>query len=202
MAELRKDPILGDWVIMAPDRATRPFDHDSNDDSLPPEPCPFCRGDEAATPEAVLTVADDKTPDDWTVRIIPNRYPAVMVSPSANIDQTPEFFERTAARGYHEVIIESPSHHQASMSIHNCWRHRSSPPESKPNSTPEKSISSRQVRTCGRKCSMANFLPALELSRRPMSSFCSARLPAGFPARCACFRVNLRHPLKRKLTRV
>ena len=124
MAELRKDPILGDWVIMAPDRATRPFDHDSNDDSLPPEPCPFCRGNEAATPEAVLTVADDKTPDDWTVRIIPNRYPAVMVSPSANIDQTPEFFERTAARGYHEVIIESPSHHQAmrELSVEQCFR--------------------------------------------------------------------------------
>lgn len=111
MAELRKDPITGECVIVAPDRAARPFDHEENGAGTPPEVCPFCKGNEAETPSAVLTIPSPESPDDWAVRIIPNRYPAV--GPPAVVTATSEVFEKTPATGYHEVIVESPSHEQA-----------------------------------------------------------------------------------------
>jgi UDPglucose--hexose-1-phosphate uridylyltransferase len=117
MAELRKDPILGEWIIVAPDRAARPFDHEQgrdheHDGTAATDLCPFCKGNETATPDAVLTIpsgnSPDSSPDDWAVRVIPNRYPAV--SASAEETSRDEFFERMPATGYHEVIVESPSH--------------------------------------------------------------------------------------------
>jgi len=111
MAELRKDPILGDWVILAPERALRPFDHEIAGVSATRDLCPFCRGNESATPAAVMTVPDGTSPDDWAVRIVPNRYPAVLTAALGK--STFEFTEQAPATGHHEVIIESPSHDQA-----------------------------------------------------------------------------------------
>lgn len=114
MAEFRKDPILGKWVIVAPDRATRPFDHEQHGTTAS-DLCPFCKGNERATPDAVLTIPSDgspeSSPDDWVVRVIPNRYPAVANSTDAMANFN--YFERTPAVGYHEVIVESPSHEKA-----------------------------------------------------------------------------------------
>lgn len=108
MAELRQDPILGDHVIIAPERATRPFDSPVVQTSSNSEICPFCQGNESATPDAVMTVANGDSSNDWLVRIIPNRYPAVSAAmPEKSVS---EYFEMTPASGYHEVIIESPSH--------------------------------------------------------------------------------------------
>jgi UDPglucose--hexose-1-phosphate uridylyltransferase len=111
MAELRKDPITGEWVIIAPERAARPFDHEENGPGAPPDVCPFCKGNEAETPGAVLTIPSSDSRSDWTVRVIPNRYPAV--DSPAVVTTTSEFFEQTPAIGYHEVIVESPLHEQA-----------------------------------------------------------------------------------------
>jgi len=108
MAELRKDPITGERVIIAPDRAARPFDHEENGAGAPPDVCPFCKGNEAETPGAVLTIPSPDSPHDWSVRVIPNRYPAV--GSSAAVTPASEFFEQTPAVGYHEVIVESSSH--------------------------------------------------------------------------------------------
>jgi len=51
MPELRKDPVVGRWVIIATDRARRPSDWNG---SSPPqtsrESCPFCPGNERFTP--------------------------------------------------------------------------------------------------------------------------------------------------------
>lgn len=114
MAELRKDPILGEWVIVAPDRATRPFHHEQHG-TAESDLCPFCAGNEGATPDAVLTIPNDNSPesspDDWAVRVIPNRYPAVANSTDARVSS--DYFERTPAIGYHEVIVESPTHEKA-----------------------------------------------------------------------------------------
>lgn len=111
MAELRKDPITGECVIVAPDRAARPFDREENGAGAPPDVCPFCKDNEAETPGAVLTIPSPDSRDDWAVRVIPNRYPAV--GPPAVVTATSEVFEKTPAVGYHEVIVESPSHEQA-----------------------------------------------------------------------------------------
>ena len=55
MPELRRDPVVGRWVIVAPERAERPnaflsLPRDRDD----PASCPFCPGHEATTPPEVL----------------------------------------------------------------------------------------------------------------------------------------------------
>ena len=54
MPELRKDPIVDRWVIIASDRARRPQDYTF--DREPPRTgvCPFCPGQEGKTPSELL----------------------------------------------------------------------------------------------------------------------------------------------------
>jgi UDPglucose--hexose-1-phosphate uridylyltransferase len=100
-AEYRIDPETGDWHLVAPERAQRPTDQSS----APHGPCPFCPGNEASTPPAVLRVpADPGRP--WRVRVVPNRYAVVSpTGPSPNGDGRVR-----PATGLHEVVIESPDH--------------------------------------------------------------------------------------------
>lgn len=119
--ELRKDPITGRQVAFAPERAARPFEHEHAEspsaNSL--ERCPFCRGNEDLTPEAVLQPGESgEASPDWLVRVIPNRYPAFAMSdrPTARAEQNePQEvnFEVIPGAGRHEVLIESPDHHCA-----------------------------------------------------------------------------------------
>ena len=46
---------------------------------------------------------------DWTVRVVPNKYPA-LVADSARKDGSEQFYESQPGLGAHEVIIESPNH--------------------------------------------------------------------------------------------
>lgn len=121
----RRDPILGEWVVLAPERAARPSDLAPNlhanpgpgpvaDSNAAPgasarEPairvgCPFCEGAEADTPPEWFAIprpgCDPRSPDrpGWSVRVVPNKYPAV--APDG----------RGRARGSHHVVVESPRH--------------------------------------------------------------------------------------------
>ena len=78
--------------------------------------CPFCRGQEHATPDGVeyFPTADFA----WQVRVVPNLYPTVTLentldsepSSSEHIsdDSSPDPLD--AAEGIHEVVIECPEH--------------------------------------------------------------------------------------------
>jgi UDPglucose--hexose-1-phosphate uridylyltransferase len=61
---IRKTPITGDPVILAPEREQRP-------DVYERTPCPFCPGAEQQTPPEI---ARDGEP--WRVRVFANKYPA------------------------------------------------------------------------------------------------------------------------------
>jgi len=61
---IRKTPITGDPVILAPDREERPNVYEG-------APCPFCPGAEESTPPEI---ARDGEP--WRVRVFTNKYPA------------------------------------------------------------------------------------------------------------------------------
>src|SRR5476649_86305 len=82
MPELRKDPIVGRWVIIAPDRAKRPI---GIKNELPPTPggfCPFCEGSETNTPREILAYRDRGTKVNekgWRVRVVPNQFPALQI---------------------------------------------------------------------------------------------------------------------------
>ena len=54
MPELRKDPIIGRWVIISTDRAKRPSDFTREPVKMKGGFCPFCYGNESKTPPEVL----------------------------------------------------------------------------------------------------------------------------------------------------
>jgi UDPglucose--hexose-1-phosphate uridylyltransferase len=101
--ELRRNAVSGKLTIVAPARNARP--HDIRPAAAAPasEPaasspethpeCPFCPGHESMTPPEVEAVRPGGGPRDsagWTVRAVPNKYPALA--------------------GRHEVIVHSPEH--------------------------------------------------------------------------------------------
>jgi len=115
VTEFRRDPITGRSVISVPGRSARPNDHAVAAPSTPNEPdCPFCEGNESRTPPEVAVAAPPgRRPNErgWYVRTIPNRFPTVAPETSGPgpAEGSPGF-ERRPAFGYHEVVIESPSH--------------------------------------------------------------------------------------------
>jgi UDPglucose--hexose-1-phosphate uridylyltransferase len=70
---LRRDPVAGRWVAIAPARATRPGAAEPVEDEL--ASCPFCAGREDRTPPETLRLGDG--PTGWGVRVVPNLYPAL-----------------------------------------------------------------------------------------------------------------------------
>lgn len=126
MPEIRIDPLSGDRTIVAGERSRRPGGAPS---CLPPEPIdserdPFAEGHEAQTPPELFALRPpDSVPDSpgWSVRVVPNLYPALTpldstqgtaepaqqpstrVAPSAS-----ELFASMPASGGHEVIVNAP----------------------------------------------------------------------------------------------
>jgi len=113
MPELRKDPIIGRWVIISTDRGKRPSDF-----IVPPPPpkgglCPFCGGNESMTPPEIISYKNGEQDNDnnsqWSIRVVPNKYPALKVE--GNLDRAGEgVYDKMNGIGAHEVIIESPRH--------------------------------------------------------------------------------------------
>lgn len=114
MSELRRDPVVGRWVIIAGDRRHRPRDFDARSTAPPtgPELCPFCPGHEAYTPSEVLAyrpAGGAANGPGWSTRVVPNKFPALQVE--GELDRRGEgIYDRMNGIGAHEVIIESPDH--------------------------------------------------------------------------------------------
>ena len=82
MPELRKDPIVGRWVIIAPERAKRPIAIKNEPSPAGSVFCPFCEGHEENTPCEILAYRDRASkPNErgWRVRVIPNKFPALQI---------------------------------------------------------------------------------------------------------------------------
>ncbi len=112
MPEFRKDPVSDHWVIIAPNRAARPEQFAAHRSNRVPERCPFCRGHEADTPEAVATYGRHglvSAGSEWQVRVVQNKYPALeMVERPLTISSA--LYEVGPGFGAHEVIVETPDH--------------------------------------------------------------------------------------------
>ncbi len=118
--ELRRDPVSGRWVIIAPGRQQRPRDIQvERAVAGGREDCPFCPGHELMTPPEVLAYRPGggaaNTPG-WDLRVVPNKFPALVMEPGARAmdGQTAarafQASDRMHAIGAHEVIIETPDH--------------------------------------------------------------------------------------------
>jgi UDPglucose--hexose-1-phosphate uridylyltransferase len=113
MPELRRDPIVGRWVIIATERARRPVDVARNGGPSQPGLCPFCPGHEDRTPPEVYVAgrphgAPANGPG-WKVRVVPNRFPALKIE--GDLDRQAEgIYDKMNGIGAHEVIVETPDH--------------------------------------------------------------------------------------------
>jgi UDPglucose--hexose-1-phosphate uridylyltransferase len=110
MPEIRSNPVTGDWVIIATERARRPeeFARRRSTSMLPPvDPeCPFCPGNEDKTPAEQFRVPAD---GGWLVRSVPNRFAAL--TPEGDVGRHAHGFRMVLdGVGLHEVIVESPVH--------------------------------------------------------------------------------------------
>ncbi|HKQ57860.1 MAG TPA: galactose-1-phosphate uridylyltransferase [Candidatus Eisenbacteria bacterium] len=112
MPELRKDPVVGRWVIISTERSRRPTSFTPSPRTKSTGLCPFCPGQEDKTPPAVYTArAPQATPANppWTVRVVPNKFPALQIEGS--LDRRGEgLYDRMNGVGAHEVVIEGPDH--------------------------------------------------------------------------------------------
>jgi UDPglucose--hexose-1-phosphate uridylyltransferase len=95
-------------------RVDRPGGELSADPAPPLDPGgdPFAAGHEDRTPPELYAVRPDGSAPDtpgWTVRVVPNLYPALDPdSPEPPAEAEPDLFWAGAARGAHEVIVNAP----------------------------------------------------------------------------------------------
>jgi UDPglucose--hexose-1-phosphate uridylyltransferase len=115
LPEVRVDPLTGLRTIVAAARADRPGGEPRVEPAEPidREKDPFAEGHEDRTPPEVYAVRPGGGAADspgWTVRVVPNLYPALTPEPEAEIprDGRPELFVAEPAVGDHEVIVNAP----------------------------------------------------------------------------------------------
>ncbi len=111
MPELRRDPINGRWVIIAPERADRPQALLRMAQPADAWPCPFCPGNESMTPPELLVqrAAGAANGPGWTLRVIANKFPALRVETQLS-RRGVGLYDQVAGVGAHEVIIETADH--------------------------------------------------------------------------------------------
>src|SRR6267378_5062461 len=110
MPELRKDPVVGRWVIISTERSRRP----TNFEPAPPlkatKYCPFEPGQEDKTPPEVYAWGRPDGPPNspgWKVRVVPNKFPALQIE--GTLDRRGEgLYDKMNGVGAHEVVIETP----------------------------------------------------------------------------------------------
>jgi len=115
MPELRRDPVIGRWVIISTERAKRPdqFANAEKAEGLTPgEKCPFCEGNESMTPPEIYALrGHGASPNSagWEVRVIPSITPLLNIE--GGLDRHGHgMYDLMNARGAHEVIVETPKH--------------------------------------------------------------------------------------------
>src|SRR5437667_7537231 len=109
MSELRRDPILRRWVIMAPERAAELVPRRGE----PPAPgrdvagpCPFCPGSEALNPGEIAVVRDGQA---WAVRVTPDKKPLLRIEGELG-RRAAGMFALMNAIGAHELVTDVPAH--------------------------------------------------------------------------------------------
>jgi UDPglucose--hexose-1-phosphate uridylyltransferase len=114
MSRLRKDPIVGRWIIISTERPKKPEDyfHEEPEDDVTPAECPFCSGNEAKTPPEIAVFRPETTKPNspgWWVRVIPSKFPVLKVEGSLEREGS-GIYDWMNGVGAHEIIIESPEH--------------------------------------------------------------------------------------------
>lgn len=112
MPELRKDPIIGRWVIIATERAKKP-DHFGSASGAPEEgECPFCEGKESHTPNEICAIrrnGQQSNGPGWQIRVVPSIAPFLRIE--GELDRRGHgLYDVASGIGAHEIVIETPEH--------------------------------------------------------------------------------------------
>ncbi len=106
MSEFRQDPVSGDWVIMAPERAKRPQEFLPPKRTRKPTPkqaCPFENLEKTDNWPPIFM--DPKDLKKWQVAVISNKYPALHHAHECGdlLASGPYHFREGI--GYHDLVI-------------------------------------------------------------------------------------------------
>ena len=111
-SELRHDLISGNWVIIAKGRAKKPgsFKKKRIQSDMKEKDCPFCNIETQGSPILIYTDKGEapingKIPKNWSVIVIPNKYPALLPSTVLNKKDEGELYQTLDAVGYCELIV-------------------------------------------------------------------------------------------------
>lgn len=114
MAELRRDPIVGRWVIIDTDHPSGPEDFEKEPLAFRGGDCPFCYGNEATTPPEIEVIRDPATQSNkpgWQVRVVANKFPALQIE--GDIERRGlGLYDMSSGIGAHEIIVQTPYHHK------------------------------------------------------------------------------------------
>ena len=108
MPELRKDPVVGRWVIIATERARRPGNFvDSSENVFDGKKnCPFCHSKDQVIYSAKNQHAGHR---DWSVLVVPSGAPTL--KPQGHCSRAGQgLYDVINGYGAHEVVIETPEH--------------------------------------------------------------------------------------------
>ncbi|MFA5089643.1 MAG: galactose-1-phosphate uridylyltransferase [Candidatus Omnitrophota bacterium] len=113
MPELRKDPIIGRWVIIATERAKRPDQFSTQPEQGPLEKaCPFCEGNESQTPPEIYAIRPRSTPRNtsgWELRVVSSIAPFLRIE--GDLERRGKgLYDLMNGVGAHEIIIETNQH--------------------------------------------------------------------------------------------
>ena len=114
MSELRRDPVVGRWVIVDTDYPNKPEDFEYEQYIPKGGVCPFCYGNESMTPPEINSFRDPNTTPNtpgWYVRVVPNKFPALQIE--RELDRRGlGMYDMSNGIGAHEVLIETPYHNK------------------------------------------------------------------------------------------
>lgn len=111
MSELRRDPVLGRWVIVRTMEPWTPDHYEKEDNSVKyAQASPFSEYRESMTPpevEAIRAPGSSPNAPGWQVRVVPNKFPALKIE--GDLDRHGMgIFDMSNGIGAHEVLIETP----------------------------------------------------------------------------------------------
>ena len=99
MAELRRDPVTGNWCVVG----YTIIKHSSLGT------CPFCPGNENLTPPTIKEIKNED--GSWAVRCFPASNPIFIIEAQEN-KRAEGMYDKMDNVGAHEIIVENPNHNK------------------------------------------------------------------------------------------
>lgn len=109
MPELRKDPVVGRWVIISTERSKRPRDVFvlSEEVELNDRDCAFCSN--PSDYPSIFTLSDSSNPDRWHITVVPRKNRVLQIEGEIN-RRAHGLYDVMNGIGAHELVIETPEH--------------------------------------------------------------------------------------------